>query len=380
MLNHMTRVAIVASLFTVGFAAGAAFGEPEVFSQNGFEADQRAAAEAGKLQVAYFTATWCPPCKKMKKETWVSEEVVSWVDTNAIITPVDVDKYAALARRYKARSIPTTIVILGDKEVARVTGYMSASKFTKWLEGVRQEHASDLRPAGGADSSEGAAEVAEELNAGEVLRDYSTAVKRDQSGMGLTGSVLLPKLERLAESDPMVLEVLTERVGKLTSMIQDGGINPAGIREYLQLAPMTEYADEATAWVETQLATPVGKSILSKHKLLVQNMLTDAGNYELASEFVGNPVQQARKLISASARSTVTLVRDLEGRAVNEFKNGNTALLNRGLADLLAMAQISGDNAKANVIAKMFGGDSGAAQEAVNAAAERAGVEPITIE
>lgn len=379
MLNQMTRVAIVASMFT----AGAALGEPEVFSHNGFEADQQAAAEAGKMQVAYFTATWCPPCKKMKAETWVDEEVVSWADANAVITPVDVDQHRALASKFRARSIPTIVVIVGDKEVARTVGYQSASKFTNWLEGIREEHSDKLGSSSGSVSgSMSGADTSStaELNAGDVLRDYNVQVKKDQSGLGMTGSLLIPQLASLSKTDPVLLETLTERVGELSTLIENGSINAAGVREYLQLAPLTEYADEATAWVEAQLAIPAGKSMLSKHKLLVQNILTDAGNYELASEFVGNPVQQARKLISASARSTVTLVRDLKGRAVTDFKNGNTALLNRGLADLVAMAQLSGDENKANVIAKMFGEDASAAQEAINAAAERAGVEPVKIQ
>jgi thiol-disulfide isomerase/thioredoxin len=377
MLNQMTRVAIVASMF----AAGSAMGEPEVFSQNGFEADQRAAADAGKLQVAYFTATWCPPCKKMKAETWVDEEVVSWADANAIITPVDVDKYGSLAQKFHARSIPTIVVIVGDKEVARTVGYQSASNFTDWLEGVRDEHAGDLRPMSTTDSSEDTAAVeTEELRAGDVLRSYNVEVKKDQSGLGMTGSVLLPQLAKLSKTDPILLETLTERVGELSTLIESGSINATGVREYLQLAPLTEYAEEATAWVEAQLAIPAGKSMLSKHKMLVQNILTDAGSYELASEFIGNPVQQARKLVSASARSTVTLARNLKGNALSAFKTGNTDLLNRGLADLVAMAQISGDDAKANIIANMFGQDAEAAQEAINAAAERAGVEAITIE
>ena len=282
---------------------------------------------------------------------------------------------------YRARSIPTIVVIVGEEEVARTVGYQSASKFTAWLEDVREEHASDLRPSAASSSmTEAATEATEELRAGDVLRDYNVQIKKDQSGFGMTGSVLLPQLARLAESDSIVKETLTERVGELAKLIETDSINAAGVREYLQLAPLTEYSDEAIAWVEAQLAIPAGQSMLSKHKLLVQNILTDAGNYELASEFIGNPVQHARKLISASARSTVTLARGLKGEALSAFKTGNTDLLNRSLADLVAMAQLAGDDSKANIIANMFGEDTEAAQAAVNAAAERAGVEAITIE
>ncbi|RNC80368.1 MAG: thioredoxin [Phycisphaera sp.] len=382
MLNQLTKVSIVA----FGLGAGAAFAEPEVFSDAGFKADQEAAVASGKVQIAYFTATWCPPCKKMKAETWVDEEIESWADSYAVITPVDVDRYGSLAAQYRARSIPTIVFIVGDKEVARTVGYQSPSRFIDWLEDTRTEFAADLTPAGmksGGDSTEAEdapAPARVEMSAGEVMREYNVQVKKDQSSFGMTGSVLLPRIEELTESSSQFKAEIVERVTKLQQSLESNQLNPTTLREYLQLAPIAGMTDQAVAWIEAQLATPAGQSILSKNRMLVQNLLTDAGRYDLASEFIGEPVQQARKMISAASRSSVTQLRDLEGAALNEFKAGQAALLDRSLADLIAIAQASGDDAKAKVIAKLFGEDTSSAQEAVNAAAERAGVEPLTIE
>ena len=101
----MKRILILA-LSLLGLVAAPALAEPEIFSKSGFKADQQAAIAGQKLQVAYFTATWCPPCKKMKAETWVDEKVESWADANAIITPIDIDKEPAMASQYRVRSIP----------------------------------------------------------------------------------------------------------------------------------------------------------------------------------------------------------------------------------------------------------------------------------
>lgn len=378
MLNQLTRVSIVAC----GLASGVAFAEPEVFSDAGFKADQEAAASSGKVQVAYFTATWCPPCKKMKAETWVDEEVESWVDSHAIITPVDVDKYGSLAREYRARSIPTTVFIVGDKEVARIVGYRSPSQFLTWLEDTRTEFASDLTPgsASGGAEMEAPAPAKPAMSAGEVMRDYNVQVKKDQSGFGMTGSVLLPRMAELASNDSAFKDEIIQRVSKLQETLEANQLNPTTLREYLQLAPIAGYADQAVAWIETQLASPAGESILSKNSLLVQNLLTEAGRYDLAGQLVGDPVREARKMVAAASRSAVTQLRDLNGAALDEFKSGQARLLDRGLADLIAIAQTSGDEAKAKIIAKLFGQDSSAAQEAINQAAQRAGVEPVQVE
>ncbi|GAB5497545.1 MAG: hypothetical protein Phyf2KO_26250 [Phycisphaerales bacterium] len=380
MLNQLTKVSIVA----VGLAAGVAFAEPEVFSDAGFKADQETAAASGKVQIAYFTATWCPPCKKMKAETWVDEEIESWADSYAVVTPVDVDRYGSLAAQYRARSIPTIVFIVGDKEVARTVGYQSPSRFLGWLEDTRTEFAADLTPSGMSVTGEAAEEVPAparvEMSASEVMREYNVQVKKDQSSFGMTGSVLLPRMKELADSSSEFKAEIVERVTKLHESLEAGQISPTSLREYLQLAPIAGMAEQAVAWIEAQLATPAGQSILSKNRMLVQNLLTDAGRYDLAGEFVGEPVQQARKMISAASRSSVTMLRDLEGAALNEFKAGQTDLLDRSLADLIAIAQTSGDDAKAKVIAKLFGEDAAAAQEAVNAAAKRAGVEPLAVE
>ncbi len=376
----------------LGLTAAPALGEPEVFSKAGFKADQQMAIAGQKLQVAYFTATWCPPCKKMKAETWVDERIESWADANAIITPVDIDEQGALASQYRVRSIPTIVVILGDKEVGRTMGYQAPDKFLGWLDGFRESHLDPARkvvstPVKPAPSSEGEglpmiapAEAGVGLSAGDALKMYISEVRSDTTGLGLTGSVLLPRLAELANTDADLRSMLAERVQILADDFARGNIGVTDVREYLQLAPIAGLRDEAAAWIEAQLASPKTKDLIEKNAFVAMDVLTDAGQYAKASDLMGDPVMQARKLLSAASKAGAKATRQLDAQLASGFESGQSSLIRRQLADLVAMATVAGEQSKAKAIAKLFpGAETSKDQEAINAAAKRAGVEPIQI-
>ena len=64
----------------------------------------------------YFTATWCGPCQKMQPL------VNRIVRDGGSIQTIDIDKDAALAKRFNVLSIPCFIRLEEGKEVKRVTG------------------------------------------------------------------------------------------------------------------------------------------------------------------------------------------------------------------------------------------------------------------
>jgi len=375
-----------------GLVTMPALAEPEVFSKAGFKADQQAAIAGQKLQVAYFTATWCPPCKKMKAETWVDESVESWVDANAIVTPVDTDEQPALASQYRVRGIPTTVVILGDKEIGRTSGYLPPEQFLEWLDGFRESHLDPVRKAAGmpvkpAPSADGEgapmiapAEAGIGMSAGEALKMYSSEGRGDTTGLGVTGSLLLPRLAELANTDASLKADLAERVRMLTDDFTKGNVGVNDVREYLQLAPIAGLRDEAVAWMEAQLESPQTKDLIERNKQSAIHLLTEAGKYAEAGELMGEPVRYIRTTLSAANKAGVKAMKELDGSLASAFESGQANLIRREIADAIAIALVTGEESKAKAIARIFpGGETSKDQEAVNAAAERAGVNPIQL-
>lgn len=383
----MKRI-LVLVLSLLGLAAAPALAEPEVFSKSGFKADQQAAIAGHKLQVAYFTATWCPPCKKMKAETWVDEKIESWADANAIVTPIDIDENRALATEYRVRSIPTIVVLLGDEEIGRTLGYQSPGKFHDWLDGFRASHldparkAATSRPAPGADSDKliAPAEAGAGLSAKEAIDMYNTQARKDTTGFGVTGSVLLPRLAELASTDSALKSELAERVKQLAERVGSDAANMNDVREYLQLAPIAGLQDQAAAWIEERLASPQTAAVIERNKYLAVQVLTEVGKYAEAADLAGDPVMHARMLLSSASKSAGKAMKDLDASLAGAFESGQTDLLRRHVADAVAMALSRGEQAKAKAIARLFpGGETSKDQAAIDAAAKRAGVEPIQI-
>ena len=120
--------------------------------------------------------------------------------------------------------------------------------------------------------------------------------------------------------------------------------------------------------------------MIERNKYVAVQVLTEVGKYTEAAELAGDPVMHARMLLSSASKAAGKAMKDLDGSLAAAFESGQLELVRRNLADTIAMALAQGDQAKAKAIAKLFpGGEVSKAQDAINAAAKRAGVEPIQI-
>lgn len=103
----------------------------------GWETDFTNALAKAKTQqqpvLAYFTASWCGPCKLMARTTLTNEAVIQAL-TNYSHVAVDIDEHHDLAEKYGVRAVPTFHVLTaaGD-EVSATTGYQDAERFLQWL-------------------------------------------------------------------------------------------------------------------------------------------------------------------------------------------------------------------------------------------------------
>jgi thioredoxin 2 len=78
-----------------------------------------------------FWAAWCGPCKAMAPEF---EKAAAAIEPEARLVKVNVDEEPAVAQRFQVRSIPTLVLALHGRELARTAGARSASQLAKWVE------------------------------------------------------------------------------------------------------------------------------------------------------------------------------------------------------------------------------------------------------
>ncbi len=77
----------------------------------------------GSIVIADFSATWCGPCQRMKREFWTREDVRTWLEPRGVAVEVDVDKNPALSQKHSVSGIPLLVVFRDGKEIARSVGY-----------------------------------------------------------------------------------------------------------------------------------------------------------------------------------------------------------------------------------------------------------------
>jgi thioredoxin 2 len=77
-----------------------------------------------------FWAPWCGPCHAMAPQF---EAAARALEGEALLAKLDTEAEPALAQRLRIASIPTMALFRGGREVARVSGAMSARQVQDWL-------------------------------------------------------------------------------------------------------------------------------------------------------------------------------------------------------------------------------------------------------
>tara|TARA_B110000003_G_scaffold23574_1_gene22538 strand:+ start:169 stop:588 length:420 start_codon:yes stop_codon:yes gene_type:complete len=107
----------------------------EIIWEENLDSAFNLASLSNKIIMIEFMAEWCPPCKRMEKETFTNERVIKR-SSEFIFVKIDVDKHQDIAKEYKRNAkkyggigIPNIIFIDNDKNVIHQTvGFLNADQ------------------------------------------------------------------------------------------------------------------------------------------------------------------------------------------------------------------------------------------------------------
>lgn len=102
------------------------------FHQGSWEQALKLARETGKPVFLDISASWCGPCKALKKNTFPNEEVGAFYNENFINVLVDGEKGEGikLAKEFRISAYPSMLFLNSKGElIARTSGYRDAQDF-----------------------------------------------------------------------------------------------------------------------------------------------------------------------------------------------------------------------------------------------------------
>jgi thioredoxin 1 len=78
-----------------------------------------------------FWASWCPPCKMVER---VVEQLEEDLSGRVKVGKLNVDQNPGIASRYEIKGVPTFILFVEGREVARRVGAQSTEQLRRFLE------------------------------------------------------------------------------------------------------------------------------------------------------------------------------------------------------------------------------------------------------
>ena len=101
------------------------------------------ASLSNKIIMIEFMAEWCPPCKRMEKETFSNDRVIN-KSNEFIFVKVDVDtnqdianEYKRNAKKYGGIGIPNILFIDKDKNIVyQRVGFLNANQLITVMDSV----------------------------------------------------------------------------------------------------------------------------------------------------------------------------------------------------------------------------------------------------
>jgi len=94
--------------------------------------------EQGKNILINFYADWCGYCRKMDRETFTDEDVITYLDNNFISIKVNADRAKDLAASYKVQGLPMIwFVEPSGERIAAQPGFITAKQLMTILKYIQ---------------------------------------------------------------------------------------------------------------------------------------------------------------------------------------------------------------------------------------------------
>ena len=105
-----------------------------------YEDGMTQARQSGKSIVFYFYADWCTYCVRMQKETFSHDSVIDFMNNKVIAVKVDVDQNKDIARTYRVRGLPATVLLMRNGEqIGPMPGFISAKNYLAMLNKIMEQ-------------------------------------------------------------------------------------------------------------------------------------------------------------------------------------------------------------------------------------------------
>ena len=116
--------------------SGTEFPESTIPWKHDMIAAAQDASSESKPILAVFGASWCPPCRAMKRQVWPDAEVSRLVESQYVPLYVDVDDHSqsAVVDRYQIHGIPAVLILDSEGRVLRQGYSMTKAETLEFLQ------------------------------------------------------------------------------------------------------------------------------------------------------------------------------------------------------------------------------------------------------
>lgn len=283
--------------------ANGAWAHAQIFSEHSLAQAKEQAQKDKKLLLIDFTATWCPPCRKMEVSTWADSSVQNWIKENAIAIQIDVDKDGKSSQALNVQAMPTIVLFTpesGAKEFGRQVGFMDAGQLLDWLKAAQsgktaEQVEKEQKLSGGEEVWTRIAKARQAQAAGkqaEALEEYIwlwNNIPEGNPNLGPVRKQMVPyELKRLCAAYPAGKAKITE--------MRDAAEKGGNRHDWIVMNSILDDNPSTLAWFDKAKADPAQLEIVCKNSDVLEPIVFSSMRYaDAANIFYADPIARVNK-------------------------------------------------------------------------------------